>query len=221
MDECSTRKKFTDQVRLSHNERKGTCLLRSDHLNYRNGILTSTWDQSKESYPRDYDVSQEQRPNMHKSTYNRLSNITDGSFPLTTHQESTAQINLKNRYSEKNIKQSLVQDQVYGPEIKNRNNETFLANYKNVLPQHGKEHGKRYLETTYTKDFARSVESKPKAETQGKAENDSSYRRVMSHFTDVDNHRKKGINTWQDESVSSVDTSAKAKLHRSCIFDSS
>lgn len=175
-------------------ERKGTLFLRSDHMKYGRSTLNSNWHSDREAEPKDYDVSAppDGKRNLLKATYNRIGNITDGSFPETTLQEAMTEGQLlKNDYKEKHTHKTMIA-------YDNFLSATNERECKDVLPRHQPEYNKRHLNTTQKSDYQYPFEWSPTTKTDTPTDDTYIHHRGISEFTDTDDHRKKGLNIWQD-----------------------
>lgn len=207
---------FTDTDLMGsriNDDRKGSLTLRSDHMNYSRAILNSHWHQARQAEPKEYDINKAPIRTMTLSTYNRIGNVTDGSFPETTYQEQANQVFLKPMYEDRDNHKPLVQMETL--ETVNAGIDREIggpnASHSSVLPQHKKDYNKFYLDTTYVSDYvapypftpvdeeavrrATAEEANKECELKTKA-----YKRMKSQFTDTADYRRNGWNTWQDES---------------------
>ncbi|XP_015772744.1 PREDICTED: uncharacterized protein C9orf135-like [Acropora digitifera] len=92
-------------------ERKGSLFLRSDHMDYSRPTLVSNWHQAREAEPKDYDIKdyQPQKRDLHNSTYHRIGNVTDGSFPNTTsHEQMEQAVKFKSDFETRETRRQMV-----------------------------------------------------------------------------------------------------------------
>lgn len=181
-------------------ERKGSLYLRSDHMTYARPTLVSNWHQSREAEPKDYDINQEKKWNLHKATYGRIGSSAEGPCPKTTYQESTEQVFLKKDFEEQDTRQPLVTLDTVGHAKIDRNQ---AGNPGAVLPEHHPDHDKLHLETTQRADYKppfpyTPIEDKPVDDKTNIYTN--AYKKCHSQFSDTADYRRYGRNTWQDES---------------------
>ncbi|XP_038057809.1 protein C9orf135-like [Patiria miniata] len=183
-------------------ERKGSLFLRSDHMDYSRPTLNSNWHQAREAEPKDYDINNEsEKKDLHRTTYKRIGNITDGSFPLTTTQYSMQQIHLKKDFEEKETRKPMVTLDTYQVADIDRDTGHPKTGYGAVLPRHHPQHDKRHLETTNRADYKPPFPYTPVPEQPPDFPDDSNvFRHCHSQFTDTADYRRFGRNTWQDES---------------------
>eukprot|EP00794_Sanderia_malayensis_P000397 gene397-1031_t len=187
-------------------EKKGSLFLRSNHMDYSTQTRVTNWHQVREAEPKDYDIHGEnvKKMNLHRSTYGRIGNVTNGELPKSTCHEHMDQIKLKKDFQEKTTRHPVVNLSTFGKISLDRDiGHGDKQSMKNVLPKHPNDHNKRYLDTTYGIDYRQPYEySQDKKETQEVPEGDKSraYKKCHSQFTDTADYRRPGLNTWQDES---------------------
>ncbi|XP_055884414.1 cilia- and flagella-associated protein 95-like [Biomphalaria glabrata] len=208
--------------RNSDDNRKGSLTLRSDHMNYSRAILNSKWHQAREAEPKDYDMNKHPIRSLAFSTYKRIGNVTDGSFPDTTYQAQTNQIYLKPLYEVRDTHKPLVQLETVASANAGIDRDTGEPKgvFGSALPSHGPEHNKYYLDTTYISDyvppypFTRCEEdTKSNQMKQEEMEDKSSaFKKMKSQFTDTADYRRNGWNTWQDESGVYANSHFKAQV---------
>ncbi|XP_070555395.1 cilia- and flagella-associated protein 95-like [Ptychodera flava] len=182
-------------------ERKGSLYLRSDHMNYGRPTLNSNWHQAREAEPKDYEINKEPpKRNLHNATYNRIGDVTDGSYPKTTYQDSMEQIFLKKDFDEQETRKPMVNLQTVGDADIDRDTGLPKSGYSAVLPRHYPEHDKQHLETTHRVDYKPPYPYTPTEEKPADfPDNSNAYRKCHSQFTDTADYRRYGRNTWQDE----------------------
>lgn len=183
-------------------ERKGSLFLRSDHMNYSRGTLNSNWHQSREAEPKDYDINDpSMKQNLHKTTYKRIGDVTDGSFPKTTTQALMEQVDLKDDFAEQQPRKAMVNTDTYNSVNLDRYTGHPRTGFGAVLPQHNPEHDKYHLETTNRADYKPPFPYTPALEQPPDfQDNSNAFRKCHSQFTDADDYRRFGRNTWHDES---------------------
>jgi len=182
-------------------EPKGSLFLRSNHMNYGKEVFVSNWHQTREADPKDYDIqgSNPEGKCLHRSTYNRIGNVTLGELPNSTSHDHMEQIKLKSSFQEQIKRHPMVNLSSFSK----INLERELKLSDKVLPRHPPEHGKRYMNTTYGIDYTEPYPYAPREENQdldGSNDNSSAYKKCHSQFTDTADYRRSGKNTWQDES---------------------
>ncbi|PVD23437.1 hypothetical protein C0Q70_16706 [Pomacea canaliculata] len=198
-----------------YGERKGSLSLRSDHMDYSRGVFTSKWHQAREAEPKDHDLNHEPKRNLHRSTYNRMATVTDGSLPKTTYQEHSRQIELKPLFDEKDNRRSLFNVETVRVTDIDRDTGDPKYGYGSVLPHHHPDHFKFHSETTYNADYIVHFpyESAPVPEKSPEYEVSSpAYRKCHSQFTDTADYRRPGRNTWMDESGIYTNTHFKREV---------
>ncbi|KAH9496294.1 hypothetical protein Btru_018042 [Bulinus truncatus] len=207
---------------ISDTNRKGSLTLRSDHMNYSRAILNSKWHQAREAEPKDYDMNKHPVRSLAFSTYKRLGNVTDGSFPETTYQAHTGQINLKPLYEARDCQKPMVQRETVASA--NAGIDRDIGDPKGTfgaaLPRHGPDHNRFYLDTTYKSDyvppfpFTHQEEDKKSFNMQSEEYEDKSqaYKKMKSQFTDTADYKRNGWNTWQDESGIYANSHFKAQV---------
>jgi len=174
----------------------------------------SNWHQVREADPRDYRVHETdynpKERNLTKSTYKRIGTLTDMKTPMSTCHDQLNQIKMKADFEEKII---------YKPHI---NEETFhnlrreRFNNSAVLPPIRSDRNRSHYETTYGKDYSPAF---PLDESTGVLEErpdirSAAYKRCHSQFTDPADSRRRGQNTWQDESGVYANTEHKREVFK-------
>ncbi|GFO21137.1 hypothetical protein PoB_004764200 [Plakobranchus ocellatus] len=193
-----------------NDDRKGSLTLRSDHMNYSRAILNSHWHQARQAEPKDYDLNKAPMRTMAVSTYDRIGDVTDGSFPYTTYQEQANQIFLKPMYEDRDNHKPMIQMDTLETMNSGIDRQIDCSNSQ-VLPRHKKDYNKFYLDTTYVSDYVppypfTSVDEEAKKEADAEEMNrdvelkTKAYKKMKSQFTDTADYRRNGWNTWQDES---------------------
>ncbi|XP_077991181.1 cilia- and flagella-associated protein 95-like [Glandiceps talaboti] len=195
-------------------ERKGSLYLRSNHMGYGRATLNSNWHQAREAEPKTYDINVEPpKRNLHRATYDRIGDITDGSYPKTSYQDQTEQIYLKDDFDEKETRKPMVNLETVGDADIDRDTGLPKSGYSAVLPRHYPEHDKRHLETTNRVDYKPPYPYTPAEEKPADfPDNSNAYRKCHSQFTDTADHRRYGRNTWQDETGLYANSRVKHEL---------
>jgi len=190
-------------------EQKGSLLLRSDHMDYARATLISNWHQSREAEPKDHDVQTSRESSnlkncrhLHQSTYDRILDVTDGTLPASSSHDHMNQIKLKADFEERISSHPMIDTSTFKHIDKTiLSSETSDRSFGSILPRHPIDHNKRYLDTTYKVDYKDMYPDKVKC-TQTLVEekdNSSAYKKCHSQFTDIDDYRREGRNTWQNE----------------------
>lgn len=184
-------------------ERKGSLFLRSDHMDYARPTLVSNWHQAREAEPKDYDIKdyQPQKRNLHNSTYHRIGNVTDGSLPDTTsHDQMEQAVKLKSDFETRDTRRQMVDINTFNSVSFKRDTGAPDRGFGSVLPRHPQNHGKRYLDTTYRVDYDSPYPYEQQKTPPPEPDRSPAWRKCHSQFTDVDDYRRHGANTWHDES---------------------
>eukprot|EP00111_Clytia_hemisphaerica_P008573 TCONS_00025046-protein len=187
-------------------EPKGSLSLRSDHMDYGRATLVSNWHKAREAEPKDHDVHGSKKFNsknrkLHQSTYDRILNITDGTLPSSTMHDYMNQINLRKDFQERKTKQSMIDMSTFHHAEKTRLAHAPERGFGSILPRHPHDHDKRYLDTTYGVDYRDTYPYVDTNQASPLPEKDLSpaYKKCHSQFTDVDDYRRHGRNTWQND----------------------
>lgn len=183
-------------------ETKGSVLLRSNHTQYKRGILTTGWHEDREALPMDYDVSvcEEKDIDLSKAAYNRLGNATDGSMKdahSTTHDVLEEVGKLKPDHETQEIYKSMVTYDNFSKFSLDRDTGRPARDYGSVLPHHPLDHRKAIMITTHSVDFQYPYEWTPKklADASGETVH---FPRPLSEFADTDGPKRLGTNTFRD-----------------------
>ncbi|XP_063968096.1 cilia- and flagella-associated protein 95-like [Lytechinus pictus] len=199
-------------------ERKGSLFLRSNHMNYSRPTLNSNWHQSREAEPKDYDINDFEKlqdRKLHNTTYKRIGDVTDGSFPLTTTQDHLEQANLKKDFEEQEPRKPMVNVATIAHADLDRDTGKPKTGFGAVLPRHNPEHDKRHLETTNRADYKPPYPYTAAPEQLPDFADDSNaYRKCHSQFTDTADFRRFGRNTFQDESGIYGNTQLKRNVYQ-------
>ncbi|XP_066274683.1 cilia- and flagella-associated protein 95-like [Branchiostoma lanceolatum] len=198
-------------------ERKGSLYLRSDHMDYSPVTLNSNWHQAREAHPKDYDVVNKppMKNKMHHSTYRRILDVTDGSFPLTSTQYQMGQVKLKKDFEEKVTSKPMGDLATINHLNLERDTGAPTTGFGAVLPRHHSDYGKRHLETTHRADYKAPYPYTPAPEQPPDFPDDSvAYKKCHSQFTDTADYRRSGINTWQDESGMYANSGVKHEIFK-------
>ncbi|XP_043920300.1 protein C9orf135 homolog isoform X2 [Protopterus annectens] len=193
-------------------ERKGTLFLRSNHMSYNRGTLVSNWHQNREAEPKDYDATmcKPGKIDLHLCTYRRFGTATEDEWDTTT-AGHMAQVQLKKDYEMKETHKSLLNQESFEMENFKRDTGCPKSGFGSPLPEHSLEHNKRHLETTYKMHY---VPPYPyvTSSTPEQPDHPALYRKCHSQFTDTADYRRRGINTWQDESGIYANSEIKKQL---------
>ncbi|KAL8560730.1 hypothetical protein ACOMHN_046413 [Nucella lapillus] len=178
--------------------KKGSITLCADHMNYSRGVLNTGWHQHREAEPKEYDISKGGVRDLHWSTYRRLANITDGSLPETTYEDHFNQVFLKPMYSELYRDRPMVAMDTVGHTYLDRDTGDPKEGLTAALPRYYPNYRKHYLKT---RPFAGFDPFEPESKLPHDFEDKSAaYHKCHSQFTDTDDYRRPGWNTWLDES---------------------
>lgn len=198
-------------------ERKGSLFLRSDHMDYSRPTLVSNWHQAREAEPKDYDIKdyQPQKRDLHNSTYHRIGNVTDGSFPNTTSHEQMEQVvKFKSDFETRETRRQMVDMDTFNSISYKRDTGAPERGFGSVLPQHPPDHGKRYLDTTYRVDYESPYPYEPQKTHPPEPDQSAAWRKCHSQFTDVDDYRRHGPNTWHNESGVYANTALRTDVFK-------
>ncbi|KAK6493010.1 protein C9orf135-like protein [Huso huso] len=193
------------------NERKGSLLLRSDHMDYSRPILVSNWHKNREAEPKDYDVTLHPtgEKDLHQSTYKHFANALAYSWDTTT-KDLQSQFHLKKYYKVKETPKPMLNADNF--HMANFNRETCWpkTGFEAVLPSHHPDHCKIDMTTTYSIEYQSPYYCRtppPEPPDYSRA-----YKRCHSQFTDTADCRRNGRNTWQDESGVYANRGIKSKV---------
>ena len=101
-------------------ERKGSLSLRCDHMKYSNNTLNSNWHEVREAHPKDYDITQVTRQNLHRATYDRILDVTNGQILTeTSSQNANDQLKQKQSYIARDIHKQMINKENFTREIEN------------------------------------------------------------------------------------------------------
>lgn len=184
-------------------ERKGSLFLRSDHMDYSRPTLVSHWHQAREAEPKDYELKdyQPEKRKLHNSTYRRIGDFTDGSLSTTTsHDQMKQSVELKKDFETRETRHQMVSMSTFGNVNFKRDTGAPERGFGSVLPQHPPDHNKWYLDTTYEVDYKAPYPYKPPKTPPPEQDQSVLWKKCHSQFTDVDDYRRRGRNTWHDES---------------------
>jgi hypothetical protein len=121
------------------------------------------------------------------------------SIPITTAAEAMNEgQELKEVYKEKETNKPMIVYDNFSTSTATRETDAPALGYGSILPRHNPDHDKRYLHTTNGLDYKYRLPWTPKQEDDADEGIDNKHRRILSEFTDTDNHRHFGCNTWQD-----------------------
>ncbi|XP_066567275.1 cilia- and flagella-associated protein 95-like [Amia ocellicauda] len=171
---------------------------------YSRPTLVSNWHQSREAEPKDYDLAACPlgKKHLHHSTYRHLGNTISADWG-TTSEAQLSQYFIKKDYEIRETPKPLLKtDNLLSI---NFDRETWRprTGFEAVLPCHPPGHNKIDLNTTYAMDYLPPYplcmyNIQPSAREQPDCS--LAYKRCQSQFTDTADYRRKGRNTWQDES---------------------
>ncbi|KAM5192544.1 cilia- and flagella-associated protein 95 [Mantella aurantiaca] len=182
-------------------ERKGSLYLRSHHMHYDKRTMVSGWHQNREAEPKDYDVCEAPvgKKNLCHSSYRRFGNADTKDWNTTT-QQHLSQIQLKDEYQVKEVpKKMLNEDNISILDIR-RSTGCPEKGFGAVLPRHSKDHMKIHLDTTYATDYMVPYPCTTAFKVPEVPNYTAAYKKCHSQFTDSADYRRRGRNTWQDES---------------------
>ncbi|XP_057305932.1 cilia- and flagella-associated protein 95-like isoform X1 [Hydractinia symbiolongicarpus] len=201
-------------------EQKGSLSLRSDHMDYGRATLVSNWHQAREAEPKDHDIHKigqydAKNRNLHQSTYNRILNVTDGTFPVSTSHDHMNQIKLRKDFEEKVSRHAMIDHSTFHHTTKHRNTGTPERGFGSILPRHPTNHNTRYLDTTYEVDYRNTYPYEPSPVIVNDDKDESAaYRKCHSQFTDVADYRRHGRNTWHNESGTYANSETKKEVFK-------
>ncbi|KAG9261845.1 protein CFAP95 [Astyanax mexicanus] len=161
-------------------------------MNYSRPKLIYNWHKYREAEPKDYDISAcpEGQKKLHKSTYKHFGTYINTEW-TTTAEAQMSQYHLKKDYETREVPKSMVQASSFHTLESDRE-----TGCKSVLPRHPPHYYEMDLCTTYALDYPPPhVITKEAVSVTGQTVD---FRRRLSYFTDVADHRRWGQNTWQD-----------------------
>jgi hypothetical protein len=171
-----------------------------------NSLLTCCRHAAREAEPKDYDVTDSnEKRDLLKATYCRIGSCDEG-FPETTTVEAMSEAHrLKKDFQTRPTHRSPVNVDNFTQSMSPRDTGMPREGYGSILPRHTSEHGKRQLKTTYHTDYQYQGEWSSPGDRDGEPPPSQtlSYHHTLSEFTDTADHRRHGINTWQDAPGSS------------------
>ncbi|XP_075684077.1 cilia- and flagella-associated protein 95 [Rhinoderma darwinii] len=190
-----------DSFRRDMLERKGSLYLRSNHMHYDKPTKVSGWHQSREAEPKDYDVNEAPlgKKNLCHSTYRRFGNVNAGDWNTTT-QHQLSQVHLKGEYKVKDVRKQMVNED--NLDTLNLKRQTGLpdSGFRSVLPHHSTDHNKMHLDTTYGINYVAPFQYTASLKVSRVTDYSSAFKKCHSQFMDTADYRRRGRNTWQDES---------------------
>jgi len=202
-------------------EPKGSLSLRCDHMDYGRATLISNWHQAREAEPKDHNIHNKTKydaknnRSLHQSTYNRILDVTDGRFPISTSRDHMDQIKLRKDFEEKISRQPMIDQPSFHHTDKERNTGTPDRGFGSILPRHPPTHNKRYLDTTYRVDYQDTCPYEVKLpEPIVETDNSAAVKKCHSQFTDVADYRRHGRNTWHDESGQYANRELKTEVFK-------
>ncbi|KAL2092078.1 hypothetical protein ACEWY4_011876 [Coilia grayii] len=169
-------------------------------MHYSRPTLVSNWHKNREAEPKDYDFTTcpDRKRYLHKSTYEHFGTYKDADWSTTT-ESQMSQCKLKTVQTPSKMMtptvllQSMKADSDALP---------VGAQYKNVLPRHPPGYNKMTFETTHKLEYPPPYHFKSEEvemKDAGESACDSDFRRRQSEFTDLAGHKRRGRNTWQDD----------------------
>ncbi|CAF1322747.1 unnamed protein product [Adineta steineri] len=194
-----------------YRETPGSVTLQSTRtMEYSRPVLTNIWHQKREAEPKDNDINKLPVRNMHISTYKQLATDGETSLPNTTTKDQQEQpFRERPWYTEQEYPRKMI-DQ-YNINVANASLNGLLLKADpqlsgKVLPTRTSSmHESATLETTYHADYLPPYPYEMKTVTHSEY-SDKSYpkypdkswghRRMVSHFTDLDQPKRSGINTF-------------------------
>ncbi|KAM4708296.1 cilia- and flagella-associated protein 95 [Discoglossus pictus] len=195
-------------------ERKGSLLLRSNHMHYGRPILVSGWHESREAEPKEYDVAAAPfcEKDLCQSTYKRFGDVEDEVWNTTT-KEHLSQLNLKEDYKVQELPKLMVNEDNINTVNFERETGCPERGFGSAMPMHSLDHGAMNLETTYGIDYIFpyqcTVTGLPDTPDYSAA-----YKKCHSQFTDTADYRRLGRNTWQNESGIYANSQIKEKVFK-------
>ena len=89
-------------------------------MKYSNSTLNSNWHEVREAHPKDYDITQINVQNLHRATYDRILDVTNGQLLTdTSSQIANEQLKQKKSYSAREIHKRMVNKDNFTREIEN------------------------------------------------------------------------------------------------------
>ncbi|CAF3137159.1 unnamed protein product [Rotaria socialis] len=194
-----------------YREMPGSVTLKSRiPMEYSRAVLTNIWHQKREAEPKDNDLNTLPVRNMHIATYNHIAADVQTTIPNSTAKDQQEQPflerpwYLEHEYPRKMIDRSNIN--VANAALDGLLNRVDPQLKRNVLPsRNSAEHEQAKLETTYHADFPppfpyemKTVAHSDYADKSYPKYPDKSwaYRKMVSHFTDLDKPKRTGINTF-------------------------
>jgi len=185
-------------------ETKGSLFLRSNQKRYGKHVLTSNWHKVREAEPKDYDIQKHTalpERNLLFSTYKRFGSTGKMEDKSTTH-AAMEQLTLAPLFQQQNTVKKIITTGTYANVDIDRKLEekTLKETGWHSLPRHPEGHDKMHLDTTHQTDYQPPypfVSAPPK----DLPDNTAAFRKCVSQFTDVDMHKRDGVNTYHDQSA--------------------
>ncbi|CAF0733396.1 unnamed protein product [Didymodactylos carnosus] len=179
-------------------------------MEYSRAVLTNIWHEKRQAEPKDCDLNTLPRRNMQIATYKRLQNTTSNEtgLPKSTTQDQQEEPYIKRPwYMEEQHPRPMIDHanmNVANAALDSLTNRTH-SKYQKLLPRHPSDFGKPSFDTTYGSDFIPPYPYHMKTSDHSEYANKSyptypdkswGYRKMISQFTDVDQPRRSGINTF-------------------------
>lgn len=209
--------------------RAGSLTLKSAlPMEYSRSTLSNKWYLKRENEPRDHDLWEGPKPNLHQSTYDILGKQLDNEINANSHDTETKfkheeALRLKAE-EDKADADDTVKEMV---DMQNKGrldaNLDMYGNLKDSVLMHQEGHNQHHVETTYNKDYAHPdpemINHKcPKMiqrEFQNTVDNSWSFRRQISQFSDIDGPKHTGVNTYHIQHGEYPNQVMKHKMHAS------
>jgi len=176
-------------------ERKGSLLLRSNHCSFRKGVRNTNWHQMREAEPKDYDITDPKNYNLHTSTYcNGVGHIARGneSPPISEMKERMSDLHKKSDFQKKEVHKFMLDQDAFKQ-----------VNWQKIqeggIVRHTPNHNVMFLGTTNREDYKPPFEYKPYVIKNVSIKPELRWRKTHSELYDTCDHRRWGVNTWQDE----------------------
>ena len=184
--------------------------------NYSRAVKSGKWFESRLAEPKDRDLSCEQVRSLHRGTYDRLGSFRDP-IPRTTYQSMMDDLNKGRHYKVKPGKPMINLESLKKPTY-DRSLGKSERGADAVLPRFPPEFDQFHLQSTtktdYTIPYPYCITDKPKTPDLSDC-----YKMCTSQFTDTDTYKRRGRNTWQDESGVYYNTHFKRQIetHRNLL----
>ncbi|CAF1203875.1 unnamed protein product [Rotaria sp. Silwood1] len=194
-----------------YRETPGSVTLKSNvPMEYSRAVLTNIWHQKREAEPKDNDLNTLPVRNMHISTYKHIASDEQATLPNSTAKDQQEQPfrerpwYVEQEYPRKMIDRSNID--VANAALDGLLNRADPQSKHNVLPSRNPaEHEQANLASTYQADFPPPFPYEMKTVAHSEYADKSypkypdkswAYRKMVSHFTDLDKPKRNGINTF-------------------------